>query len=77
MRTASYTKLRSGDWGVRVTGDVKPGDRLMVTNRSMKARSEQIDKVIWRGDDVTLCSLVPRSPRKRPRRSRSHGKPQH
>lgn len=77
MRIASYTKLRSGDWGARVTGDVKPGDRLMVTNRSMKARSEQIDKVIWRGDDVALCSLVPRIPRKTPRRSRKHGNPQH
>ena len=77
MRMASYTKLRSGEWGVRVHGEVKPGDRLVVTTNSLKARTEEIDKVIWRGDDVAVCSLVPRPRRKRPRSSRTPLPPRH
>lgn len=74
MAMASYTRLRTGEWGARIPReDVKPGDRVVVESRSLKARSEEVDKVIWRGNGVALCSLVPRPARRRgkPRNSRS------
>lgn len=72
MTIASYTKLRSGQWGARIDrDDVKPGDRVVVGTRSMKAHSEEVDRIIWRGDGFVLCSLVPRQNGRRgiPRKS--------
>ena len=55
---ATYTKLRDGSWGVRVTGAaVKAGDRVTVTKKSGESKVEVIDRVLWTGNGVSLCSV--------------------
>lgn len=58
--TATYTKLKSGDWGVRATSPVKAGDRVSVTTKAGARKSEEVARVIWRGDGVWLCAIAPR-----------------
>lgn len=57
--TATYAKLRSGEWGVRVTGP-RPsrGDRVTVTTRAGAVREAYVDSIVWEGGGVTLCTVV-------------------
>jgi hypothetical protein len=64
MITATYTRLRSGDWGIQVTGPVTltPRTRISVTRRDGRTKTETITAVLWRGNDATgqpvaLCSI--------------------
>lgn len=57
--TASPSKLRSGEWGARVDGDVKPGDTITITTRSGKSWDATVSKVIWQGEGVTLVATGP------------------
>jgi hypothetical protein len=63
MAIASYARLNDGNWGVRVKGQVNPGDRLSVCMRSGRAKAEVVDRVLWRGDNVALCSLIQKKKR--------------
>lgn len=58
---ATYTQLRSGDWGVRVQGAVKPGAVVTVRKRDGSTKSETVQSVVWSGGGVTLCSISRRS----------------
>lgn len=60
MADITFTKLRTGDWGLRVTGrgDVAPGDTVAVTKRSGQTELKTVGRVIWRGDGVVLCSIA-------------------
>jgi hypothetical protein len=65
MITATYTRLRSGDWGIRVTGPQAPapGARVAVTRKDGRTKTETIHAVLWRGADpatgqmVALCAI--------------------
>lgn len=57
MATATYTKLRNGDWGVRVQGTIGPGMEVIVTTRSGKTRRETVRKVLWRGNGICICTI--------------------
>lgn len=52
---ATYQKLKSGDWGVRVAGD-KPreGESITVKKRDGSVKAETIDKVVWSSPDGKL-----------------------
>jgi hypothetical protein len=54
---ATYTKLKSGDWGVRIEGAVKPGAIVTVTKKSGETKSETISKVLWMGNGISLCAI--------------------
>ncbi len=56
--SATYTKLKSGDWGIRVEGS-KPseGSTITVTKKSGESKTETIAKVIWSGNGVHLCAI--------------------
>ncbi|MGH8519867.1 MAG: hypothetical protein ACREU9_00175 [Gammaproteobacteria bacterium] len=56
---ATYTKLRTGAWGVRVNGNPKKGDRIAVTKKSGETKTETIGNIIWSGDGITLCAIEP------------------
>ena len=55
--SATFTKLRSGDWGLRVTGTVKAGDRVQTTTKAGKKEMKTVGKVMWIGDGVSLCTM--------------------
>lgn len=54
---ASYTKLKSGAWGVRVEGTVSDGQSITVTKKDGSSKSETIEKVLWTGNGVSLCAI--------------------
>jgi hypothetical protein len=54
----SYTKLRDGGWGLRVSGQtVTPGQVVTVTKKDGSTKQEVADKVIWSGDGLQICSI--------------------
>jgi hypothetical protein len=57
MQTATYTKLRSGDWGIRVAGTVSTGEKITVRKRDGSTKEERIAKVVWSGNGVSLCTI--------------------
>jgi len=57
---ATYTKLRSGDWGVRVEGTAAKGDTITVTKKSGETKQETVRAVVWTGNGVTLCAIAQR-----------------
>jgi hypothetical protein len=74
---ASYTKLQSGDWGVRVSGTAPAvGATVTVTKRDGTAKVEIVDRVLWAGtgrdgQPAALCSIraTPRPSTDRRRRN--------
>jgi len=67
--TATPTKLRSGDWGARVQGDVQTGDIVTITAKSGKSWDARIARVLWSGNGVSICATE--SKPRRPRRARN------
>lgn len=69
---ASYAKLRSGDWGVRIEARINtkplPGDEVLVRKASGETKTETVGAVVWSGGGVFLCSIR-RSEASQPRRS--------
>ncbi len=57
---ASYTKLKSGEWGIRVQGAAKQWQTVSVTTKAGKNKTETVTKVIWSGNGVTLCAIQSR-----------------
>lgn len=58
--TASYAKLKSGDWGIRVTGgNVSTGSTVTVTKKDGTTKTETVTQVVWSGNGVTLCAVAP------------------
>jgi len=56
MKT-TYTKLYNGSWGVRVEGTVTGGDVVTVTKKDGGTKSETVERVIWSGNGICLCSI--------------------
>jgi len=56
--SATYTRLRDGSWGLRVQSSGKPSGNITVTTKAGKTKTETIDRVLWSGDCVHLCSVV-------------------
>jgi len=56
--TATYTKLRTGAWGVRVpSGRVQPGDTVTVTTRAGERKIEEIERVVWTDGQIAICAV--------------------
>lgn len=66
---ASYTKLRSGEWGVRSTTPIEAGQVVSVTKKSGETKTETISKVLWSGNGVWLASIGARSDSRSGRRT--------
>lgn len=58
--SATYQKLRSGEWGVRVVG-AKPreGDQVTVKKKDGTTKVETIAKVVFTGEhNVHICAVT-------------------
>ena len=56
--SVTYTKLRSGDWGVKgPSGTVREGATVTVTKKSGESRQETVGRVVWIGDGVSIASI--------------------
>lgn len=47
----TYTKLKSGFWGIRVVGKTTAGEEVTVTKRNGEAKVEIVGRVLWSGED--------------------------
>ena len=56
MKTATPTKLRSGEWGARVEGQISVGDTIEIRTRAGKLWSAIVVKVIWHNNEVALVA---------------------
>lgn len=57
--TATFTKLKSGEWGVRVEDcpDIAAGDVVKVTKRDGSTEVEQIERVLFRSGNAAICAI--------------------
>lgn len=76
---ASYTKLRSGEWGLRVPGGIKPGQLVVARTRSGTERTERVRYVLWTGPDsrtgLTISLATIDTGRPAPVRSQDFSRP--
>jgi hypothetical protein len=56
----TYTKLRTGAWGVRSTDRLAVGQTVTVTKRDGTRKAETIATIVWRGEGITLAALAPK-----------------
>lgn len=75
---ASWTPLKSGEWGIRVRGAaLRPcaGDRVLVTRRDGSTSIEEIAAVYWNQAGASGCDAVCSVVSSRPApRSRGRGR---
>jgi hypothetical protein len=55
--SASYAKLRSGEWGIRSTEPISAGQRILVSKKSGEASTETVDRIVYNGDGFCLASI--------------------
>lgn len=60
---ATYTKLKSGAWGVRVNSEsVRKGQSITVAKKDGSTKTETIAAVVWHGNGISLCAIAQREP---------------
>ena len=55
--SATYARLASGDWGIRMQGRAQAGQLVMVTKRSGDSHLETISQVLWKRHGFSLCAI--------------------
>jgi len=72
--TVTYTKLRSGDWGLRGPATIlSEGASVTVTKRSGETKPATVGRVLWSGDGVAIATIASSSTSRQQPRSRSRG----
>jgi hypothetical protein len=69
----TYTKLRDGTWGLKVTEPVSPGQVITVTTKSGESRKETVIRTIWTGPTHSVCTFAAH-PRKATKSRLSNGR---
>lgn len=57
MEPATFTKLRNGSWGLRVTQPVQPGDVVLTKTKANVYSKQTIGAIVWAGNGVFLCTI--------------------
>lgn len=60
----TYSKLKSGNWGIRSTKEIAAGDTVTVTLKDGSTRDEKVERIVWSGDDVWIAAVVGKDNRK-------------
>jgi hypothetical protein len=58
MSNATFTKLKSGDWGLRIQGDAASGQSVQVKRKDGTSESKTVGKVLWSGNGITLATIA-------------------
>lgn len=56
---ATYTRLRNGEWGVKVQGMVHVGQNVVVKKRNGDMKNVRILKVLWTNGETSICVIEP------------------
>lgn len=60
---ASFTKLKSGDWGLRVMGEKPtPGMVVRVSKKDGTVVSKTVGTIVWSDGNVSLCTCAADAP---------------
>lgn len=63
----TFTKLRTGEWGLRITGRApRPGDVVRVAKKNGTTAVETVGTVVWSGNGVTLATIRKTAPAPKP-----------
>ena len=54
---ATWTKLKSGAWGVRVPGPAIEGACITVRKKSGETANVTVREVVWSNGDISLCTV--------------------
>lgn len=57
IQEATFAKLRDGTWGIRVPGDVEPGDQVVVTRKDGRKSTHTVESVVFKGQGYTLARI--------------------
>lgn len=58
--TATFTKLKDGSWGLRVTGSAKAGDSVTVTKKDGSKSTKKISRIVWSGNGAHIAEMYER-----------------
>ena len=58
IAAATFTRLRTGAWGLRVAGAVNTGDIVRATRRDGRSSLETVGRVVWSDGNVTIAAMV-------------------
>ncbi len=62
--TATWTKLKSGKWGVRITGGKsKSGESINVETRNGSTSMVVLGRMLWRNNGVAIYTVTERKDR--------------
>lgn len=56
-KAPNYSKLKSGEWGVRLEGSAKTGDIVNVVRKDGKVKPEKLGKLVWEGGGAQLYAI--------------------
>lgn len=56
-KAPNYSKLNSGEWGVRLEGTAKTGDIVNVVRKDGKVKPEKLGKLVWEGGGAQLYAI--------------------
>ena len=56
-KSPSYSKLKSGEWGVRLEGTAKTGDIINGVRKDGKGKPEKLGKLGWEGGGAQLYAI--------------------
>lgn len=62
MSKATFTKLKNGDWGVKIEGPVIPGGEVTVTKKDGNTTEVTVGEVVWSGNGYNICKIKKDSP---------------
>lgn len=54
----TYTKLRDGSWGLRISGSAQAGQTISVTKKSGDSKTETVGRILWTGNGITLATVA-------------------
>lgn len=61
--SATWTKLRDGSFGLRVSSeDVRPGETVTARRKDGSTSREIVGRVLWTGEGVALCTVGSSAP---------------
>lgn len=56
--SATYTKLKNGEWGIRIEGSVSVGQFVPVKKKDGTINGETVAAVLWSSGGVSVCSIA-------------------
>jgi len=56
--TTNYTRLQTGEWGLRSNGAIYSGQRVEVTTRDGRVKTETVGRVLSSRDGVTVATTA-------------------